>query len=261
MAGGLTHVYMGVESGDAESLARMGKHLQVGTHLRAGAILRSLDVSFDFGFMLMDPWSTFESVRNNIRFLDEFVGDGWSVAPFCRMLPYAGTPVRRQLEAEGRLMGTPFDPDYGFLDPRLDLYYDWMLATFHERNFTTGGLCAQLRYALFETHLRLPAVGRPTPQDRSLVQRLAAVCNRQACRTLATALDYVEAHPIEELQRDREFLNGLSAIERDEEHRLASELAAYRRLQGPAATRIDAGQGRSRTPVIRDREAVGVGTA
>jgi anaerobic magnesium-protoporphyrin IX monomethyl ester cyclase len=80
--------------------------------------------------MLLEPYSTITTVRNNIAFLDRFVGDGWTVAGFCRTLPYTGTPLKHQLEAEGRLLGTAFEPDYNFLDPRLDLFYDWMLLTF-----------------------------------------------------------------------------------------------------------------------------------
>jgi anaerobic magnesium-protoporphyrin IX monomethyl ester cyclase len=37
-------------------------------------------------------------------------------------LPYAGTPLKVQLEGEGRLKGTPFEPDYDFLDPKLDRF-------------------------------------------------------------------------------------------------------------------------------------------
>jgi len=122
MAGGLTHVYMGVESGDEQSLLNMSKRLKPSTHLEAGRTLKKLGLSFDFGFMLVEPYSTIEMIRNNVVFLEEFIGDGWSVAPFCRMLPYAGTPIKRRLEAEGRLAGTAFEPDYSFLDPKLDLF-------------------------------------------------------------------------------------------------------------------------------------------
>jgi len=41
-----------------------------------------------------------------------------------------GTPIKRKLEAEGRLLGTQFEPDYKFLDPKLDLFYEWMVNTF-----------------------------------------------------------------------------------------------------------------------------------
>ena len=137
IAGGLTHVYMGVESGDEEGLLNMSKRLKPEAHLRAGRILKQFGLSFDFGFMLVDPYTTFRSIRQNVEFLEAFIGDGWTVAPFCRMLPYAGTPIKRQLEAEARLLGTPFEPDYKFLDPKLDLFYDWMVRTFYDRNFTT----------------------------------------------------------------------------------------------------------------------------
>ena len=57
IAGGLTHVYMGVESGDEEGLINMSKRLKPEAHLRAGRILKSFGLSFDFGFMLVDPYS------------------------------------------------------------------------------------------------------------------------------------------------------------------------------------------------------------
>jgi anaerobic magnesium-protoporphyrin IX monomethyl ester cyclase len=262
MAGGLTHVYMGVESGDEIGLSNMNKMIRPGTHLRAGRLLKSLGLSFDFGFMLMDPSSTFESIRNNIAFLEEFVGDGWSVAPFCRMLPYAGTPVRRQLESEGRLLGSPFEPDYKFLDPKLDLFYDWMLATFHTRNFTTEGLCHLLRYALFEARLRLPGANPVTDAERSQIQFIAAVCNRLACNMLRAALDHIEATPLAQLERDREYLEGLRSLEQREEARLTAEYIGYRRrIDAKRHGSIDGGFDKSWTHWAGDREAAGIGAA
>ncbi|MEF3365529.1 radical SAM protein [Methylocystis sp. 9N] len=226
MAGGLTHVYMGVESGDETSLATMNKKLGPQRHIRAGAILKSLGLSFDFGFMLMEPYSTFETIRNNIAFLDAFVGDGWSVAPFCRMLPYAGTPIRERLLSEGRLAGTEFQPDYSFLDPKLDIYYEWMIETFHRRNFTAEGLCHLLRYYLFEARLRLRGKG-VAPQRLAQLQYIAAVANGVACQVLRSALDHIERTPLDTLRRDREFLKALTAHEAREEERLMQELRRY----------------------------------
>lgn len=248
MAGGLTHVYMGVESGDGISLANMNKKIVPETHLRAGRILKSLGLSFDFGFMLMEPWSTFESIRNNIDFLEEIVGDGWSVAPFCRMLPYAGTPVRRRLEEEGRLLGSPFEPDYRFLDPRLDLFYDWLLATFHTRNFTSAGLCQTLRYSTFEARLRLLEANPATPSERAELRRITSICNRIACNTLRAALDHVEKTPLAELERERDFLDGLMALEQREEARLTGEYVSYRqRIAARRSQGVDGGFDRSWT--------------
>ena len=165
IAGGLTHVYMGVESGDEEGLLNMSKRLKPEAHLRAGRILKQFGLSFDFGFMMVDPYSTFRSIRQNIDFLEAFIGDGWTVAPFCRMLPYAGTPIKRRLEAEGRLLGTPFEPDYQFLDPKLDLFYDWMVRTFYDPELHEPGPVphpagSPLRSAP-ETARAEPGLGRP----------------------------------------------------------------------------------------------------
>ncbi|MFN0180533.1 MAG: B12-binding domain-containing radical SAM protein [Gemmatimonadales bacterium] len=261
MAGGLTHVYMGVESGDEIGLSNMNKMIRPETHLRAARILKSLGLSFDFGFMLMDPSSTFDSIRNNIAFLEQFVGDGWSVAPFCRMLPYAGTPIRRELEAHGRLVGTPFEPDYHFLDPKLDLFYDWMLAAFHRRNFTSEGLCHLLRYSLFEARLRLPGANPVSAAERAHLQFIAAICNRVACGTLRAALAHVEATPLAELETDREFLDGLLTLEQHEEARLTAEYREYRRRIDARRVGVDGGFDKSWTHWAGDREAAGIGAA
>jgi anaerobic magnesium-protoporphyrin IX monomethyl ester cyclase len=227
MAGGLTHVYMGVENGDPQGLINMSKRIKPEQHLNAGRLLKELGLSFDFGFMVLDPYSTFEMVRNNIDFLDTFVGDGWAVASFCRMLPYAGTPLKSKLEKEGRLLGTPFEPDYRFLDPKLDFFYDWMLETFHERNFTNRGLCHILKSMLFEARLRLTDRQRFTDFDQSYVQHLTAVCNGLAIYTLRTALDYIEATPLNQLESDQTFLKQLTRNELEEEQRLMEDVVDF----------------------------------
>jgi len=264
MAGGLTHVYMGVESGDEEGLINMSKRMKPEAHLRAGRILKNLGLSFDFGFMMLEPYSTFRSIRQNVAFLEEFIGDGWSVAPFCRMLPYAGTPIKRKLEAEGRLLGTLFEPDYKFLDPKLDLFYDWMIATFYERNFTNRGLCHILRGLLFEAHLQLPARNRVSDGQRAYLHHLTSVCNRLACYAVRCAVDHIEATPFSALERDQGYLEGLTAHEKREEERLTNEVGQYydwvhqdrSPLPGPVS-----GFDKSWTFYEGDREAAGVGAA
>ena len=211
----------------------------------AGRILRDLGLSFDFGFMLLDPYSTFDMVRNNIDFLDEFVGDGWAAASFCRMLPYAGTPVKAKLESEGRLLGTPFEPDYRFLDPKLDIFYDWMLETFHQRNFTSRGLCHILKSLLFEARLRLPGHQRFTDLDRAYVKHLNAVSNGLALYTLRAAMRHIEATPLAALERDRSFLQQLTRHEETEEDQLLRQVVDFywsvrQRPSSPAASPAEA---------------------
>lgn len=227
MAAGLTHIYMGVENGDEQGLKHMNKMITPGQHLKAGETLKELGLSFDFGFMLLEPYSTTDTVRTNIEFLDRFVGDGWAVASFCRTLPYAGTPLKRRLEAEGRMLGTSFEPDYRFLDPKLDLFYEWLLRTFYERNFTNRGLCHILRALLFEARLTLPGYRNFGTADRDYLHHLTARCNGYALYTLRAALDHIEATPLEALDAEDRRLAQLTFAEQREEQRLMSQVVEF----------------------------------
>lgn len=129
-AHGLFLVYLGIESGTDEGLRLMDKRISVTTNLQAARCLNELGIAFDFGFMLFDPSSTFESVCRNLDFLDALVGDGSSPVTFCKMLPYAGTKVEAQLLAQGRLLGPIGAEDYHFNDPKVGLLYELMANSF-----------------------------------------------------------------------------------------------------------------------------------
>lgn len=120
---GLYLVYMGLESGTEAGLEVLNKGITREQNLAAVETLKSLGLMFEYGFMLFDPSSTFDSIRDNTRFLREIVADGSVAASFCRMLPYGGTPIRDRLREEGRLRGDVTRPDYDFLDPRLNEYH------------------------------------------------------------------------------------------------------------------------------------------
>lgn len=120
---GLFLVYMGLESGTDSGLEVLNKQITKETNAEAIAIMKSLGILYEYGFMLFDPSSTFESVRENLRFLRSLVGDGSAGATFCRMLPYGGTPIRDRLREEGRLRGDVTRPDYDFIDARLNEYH------------------------------------------------------------------------------------------------------------------------------------------
>lgn len=117
---GLFLVYMGLESGNEEGLKVLNKEVDVAQNLAAVACLRALGIEVAFGFMMFDPASTFETVAANTDFLEQVVATGENAATFCRMVPYDGTPIKDQLKLEGRLKGDICNPDYDFLDHRLD---------------------------------------------------------------------------------------------------------------------------------------------
>jgi radical SAM superfamily enzyme YgiQ (UPF0313 family) len=146
---GLYYVYMGLESGSDDGLETLNKDITVAENLRAVEILKSLGLVYEFGFMLFDPSTTFDSVRDNVAFLRQIAGDGSASAAFCRMLPYDGTPIKDVLAKEGRLKGDVCDPDYDYLDPRVDDYFQALTGLLRLTGWIHGnpGLSPQLKFA------------------------------------------------------------------------------------------------------------------
>lgn len=135
---GLYLVYMGLESGSEQGLETLHKQITVEQNLRAVRILNSIGLMWEYGFMLLDPSSTFKSVRENLNFLRTILADGCLPVTFCRMLPYDGTPIKDELVRTGRLRGDVCNPDYDFLDPRLSEFYEGLTRTVSLRGWIHG---------------------------------------------------------------------------------------------------------------------------
>lgn len=163
---GLYLAYLGLESGNEAGLKVLNKQLTVEDNVQAVSTLKELGLRFAFGFMLFDPSSTFETVRANVAFLRRIAGDGSAAATFCKMLPYSGTNIEEQLAADGRLRGTEHQPDYDFLDPRLDAYYEFLVRVVASWTQGPNGVSPQLNWAWHEVEVvqRLfpPVVGLET---------------------------------------------------------------------------------------------------
>jgi anaerobic magnesium-protoporphyrin IX monomethyl ester cyclase len=143
---GLFLVYVGIESGVEQGLKVLNKEMTTQENLAAVQTLKQLGIVFSYGFMLFDPSSTFDSVRENINFLRQMVGDGSAAAVFSRMLPYGGTPIRDLLQQEGRLRGDLTHPDYDFLDRRLNEYHRLLSQTVRPW-IHNEGISNELNYA------------------------------------------------------------------------------------------------------------------
>lgn len=164
-AAGMWLVYLGIESGNSEGLRVLNKQISVEQNRRALGLLKGLGVRYDFGFMLFDPSSTFETVRENVRFLREICLDGSATASFGKTLPYAGTDLERQMRQEGRLSGDVSFPNYSFSDGRVEAWFGYLCEVFYP--WVYGGQClqAQLRWSLFESevlgrfHKEIPGIG------------------------------------------------------------------------------------------------------
>ena len=94
---GLYLVYMGLESGTEDGLETLHKQVTVEQNLRAVETLKRIGLGFEYGFMLLEPSSTFESVRANLAFLRKIVGDGSAAATFLPHDPLDALPSKTSL--------------------------------------------------------------------------------------------------------------------------------------------------------------------
>jgi radical SAM superfamily enzyme YgiQ (UPF0313 family) len=176
---GLYLVYMGLESGSEQGLETLHKQITVAQNLRAVKILKSTGLMWEYGFMLLDPSSTFESVRENLNFLRTILADGCLPVTFCRMLPYDGTPIKDELVRTGRLRGDVCNPDYDFLDSRLSEFYEGLTSMVNLRGWIHGleAVTIQLSTAWHEVatmeHLfpRLPGMRQYKKTLRGITKR------------------------------------------------------------------------------------------
>ena len=149
---GLYLVYMGLESGSEQGLETLHKQITVEQNIKAVKLLKSIGLTFEYGFMLLDPSSTFETVRENLNFLRIILADGCLPVTFCRMVPYDGTPIKDELVRTGRLRGGVCDPDYDFLDPRLEEFYQGLTGVVNVNGWIHGlkAVTSQLDWAWHE---------------------------------------------------------------------------------------------------------------
>ncbi len=149
-ARGLLSVYVGVESGSPSGLVTLNKRVTVEQNLAALTTLKSSGLSYDMGFMLLDPETTIQELQDNLSFLREVAALGGVPISFAKTMPLAGTAIEDRLKDAGRLTGTTTRPDYDLLDPRVDQLALFLTLHFSFRNSSPRGLVERLRAATFD---------------------------------------------------------------------------------------------------------------
>lgn len=137
---GMFKVYLGIEDGTDAGLKKMNKRLEVADHMEGIRILKDLGISIDYGFMLFQPDSSFQSVNENLDFLEQICQDGYMPAFFLKMMPYLATRIEKELREEGRLIGRPGFLDYEFHEPTMDDFCFFVSEHFYTWFHDPGGL-------------------------------------------------------------------------------------------------------------------------
>jgi radical SAM superfamily enzyme YgiQ (UPF0313 family) len=118
---GLLRVYVGIESGYQATLDLLGKGVTVQQNIEALATLDRLGLVADFYCLMFHPWSTQDTIRAELAFLEQTIPQCATVFNFSEVAVYPGTPLARRLQGEGRSEGAPWPLAYEVADPRAEL--------------------------------------------------------------------------------------------------------------------------------------------
>lgn len=125
---GLTHVFLGLESGDPASLKRLKKYTTVDENKKAIQLLRDYGIEPTFGFIMFEPNSTLESIRNNFEFLK---ATGIMTTPavtahllYHRQTLFEGTSDYQSMahEIAGTGTFTGYEVLYKIKDPKVEVF-------------------------------------------------------------------------------------------------------------------------------------------
>jgi radical SAM superfamily enzyme YgiQ (UPF0313 family) len=129
---GLFLVFLGLEDGTDEGLKRLNKQSTVENSIRGITILKKLKIGFDYGFMLFQPHTTFQSLKENLQFLRRICDDGYTPVTFLKLIPLYGTRIEKELVGAGRLHQSNGAGDYDFPEEQMNRYYNFVAECFAE---------------------------------------------------------------------------------------------------------------------------------
>lgn len=207
---GLFAVYLGVESGNEIGLKTLNKNVSLEQNIFAVDLLKNNNVAVAIGFMLFDPSSSIDTIKQNIAFLRKIGEDGYFPINFCKMLPYAGTKIEEKLLEEGRLKGSVTQPTYNFKDPIIDWYEFFVQKIFSKRNFDPDGLVSLLQQTDFDWRLNCYFSERNAHNGfEENLRKIIKDTNNSAVETLEILLENVLEIGVDKLLDEQDFIVNL----------------------------------------------------
>jgi hypothetical protein len=188
---GLLRVYIGIESGCQASLDLLGKGVTGQRNAEALALLEELDIVADFRSLLFHPWSTLETVQDEIVFLNRVAPYMSTCFSFREVEVYPGTPLVARLQAEGRGESGMGPLSYSLADPRVELLRRLSRFVFDPHG-AYGDIQSLLTRAWYELLLqRRFQPERCEPTRAHELKAIAAGINAQSLRVWQEMLAFV----------------------------------------------------------------------
>ena len=192
---GLFLVFIGLEDGTDEGLTRINKRTTVAGNLECIKLLKDSETAFNYGFMMFQPGTTYDSLRENLGFLRKICSDGYTPVSFLKMMPYFETRVEKELREQGRLKGRPGYLDYDFNTVSLNDCYTTAIGCFAEWMWSAEGVTnlsmwAKNFYAVYD-HFGFSKPG--TASRRKKFTKTASESNLYILDTLAELFNLFES--------------------------------------------------------------------
>lgn len=160
---GLKRVYLGCETGSQRDLKLFRKGTTVEQNIRAVKLAKSLNIEVNTGMIMFHPLSTLETLMENIAFIEDVEDEPALVQLASEMFIYKGTPIHREMEAQG-VLNTPLTT-YQIVDPAArwvhDQFYQYAekvqseLIQHADREYRSGDASREVVYQTSDDHLRI----------------------------------------------------------------------------------------------------------
>ena len=187
---GLLRVYIGIESGDRAALDLYNKRVTPQQNADALASLDALGIVADFRALVFHPWSTLETLRAEIAFLQDVLPNCSTLFDFREVEIYPGTPLANRLRAEGSGAGSAWQIQYALADARAEWARRACRRTFSQSDTYRNAQDALTRewYALLLARRFRPAVA-----DEERARELRESAMRRNSETLKIGEEILES--------------------------------------------------------------------
>lgn len=101
---GLDTIFVGIEAGNQEDLLLYGKRANMNDNTRAIQLLNESEIPFRIGFIMFNPYSTFERLYQNIKFLRETGAPVQADVVTNRVWLFSGLPIIKKISRDGLLI-------------------------------------------------------------------------------------------------------------------------------------------------------------
>lgn len=135
---GLCSVFLGIEAANEADLILYNKQINVEDSYNSIEFFKNLDINTSLGFINFNPYSTFDSLKQNGKFLRE--NNFHSYSYFNSYLKaYKGTDIYNRIKTDNLLIndeiGISASKNYRFVDDRIEFLFEFINSFFNDSGF------------------------------------------------------------------------------------------------------------------------------